>query len=391
MRRTLPYDPVMPLEMRLWRIDGDRTIPVTAAGIGEERRLEMIITHDVGILGLGSLMLIGQQVITDHGSRIDLLALDEEGTLYVFELKRSRTPREVVAQALDYGSWVRRISAERVAHIFETGPFASGRTLNTAFAEHFDGPLPEIINESQRLVIVAAELDPASQRIVEYLLEDYGVPVNVVFFRYFKDGDSEYLGRSWLQDPVIAEERTRASETKRTPGEWNGRDYYIKYGDEARRSWDDAREYSYVSAGGGSRWSNPLFRLQPGARVFVHLPSHGYVAVGRVLEGPLPISDFTVKVNGEEKSLVDVPLRNDNVKEHPNDPERAEYLVRVEWERAVPADQGYWERGLFSRRGTTAIELRDPETSRKVCTHFKIEADVNGPAAAATSSELAAD
>ncbi len=110
----------MPLEMHLWRIDGDRTVAVIASGIGEEERLESIIVHEVEILGLGSLMLVGRQVITDHGSRIDLLALDEDGTLYVIELKRSRTPREVVAQALDYGSWVRRLSAERLAHIFET-------------------------------------------------------------------------------------------------------------------------------------------------------------------------------------------------------------------------------------------------------------------------------
>jgi hypothetical protein len=62
--------------------------------------------------------------------------------------------------------------------------------------------------------------------------------------------------------------------------------------------------------------------------------------------------------------------------EHADDLERAEYLVRVEWERAVPADEAYWERSFFSRRGTTAIELRDPETSRKICAHFDIEADV---------------
>ncbi len=42
-------------------------------------------------------------------------------------------------------------------------------------------------------MIVASELDPSTQRIVEYLLEDYGVPVNVVFFHYFRDGEAEYL------------------------------------------------------------------------------------------------------------------------------------------------------------------------------------------------------
>jgi hypothetical protein len=31
-----------------------------------------------------------------------------EGRIHVIELKRDRTPREVVAQILDYGSWVPR-------------------------------------------------------------------------------------------------------------------------------------------------------------------------------------------------------------------------------------------------------------------------------------------
>ena len=146
-------------------------------------------------------MLLRRQVVTDFGARIDLLAIDEEGTLYVIELKRGRTPREVVAQVLDYGSWARGVSAERLARIFEAGPLAHGRTFHAAFADRFDGPPPATINENHRLVIVASQLDSSTERIVDYLLEDYGVPVNVVFFRYFRDGGSEYLGRSWLKDP----------------------------------------------------------------------------------------------------------------------------------------------------------------------------------------------
>jgi len=34
----------------------------------------------------------------------------------------------------------------------------------------------------------AAEVDAATERIIEYLAKGYGVPVNVVFFRYFLDG-----------------------------------------------------------------------------------------------------------------------------------------------------------------------------------------------------------
>jgi hypothetical protein len=145
--------------MNLWRIEEDRPRPLVAAGIDEEKRLESILADDIRILGLGSLMLLGRQVLTDHGARIDLLALDEGGTLDVIELKRTRTPREVVAQVLDYGSWARSLSAESLARIFESGPFAQSRTFHTAFADHFDGPPPETINESHRLVIVASQLD----------------------------------------------------------------------------------------------------------------------------------------------------------------------------------------------------------------------------------------
>ena len=357
--------------MNLWRIEEDRPRPLLMEGIDEEKRLESVIADDMAILGLGPLMLLRRQAITDSGARIDLLAINEEGILYVIELKRGRTPREVVPQVLDYGSWARDVSAERLTRIFESGPLAQGRPFNAAFADRFGGPPPPIINENHRLVIVASELDSSTERIVDYLLKDYGVPINVVFFRYFRDAGSEYLARSWLKDPDVAEAQARGREPKRTPGEWNGIDYYVIFGDDEARSWEDARSHGYVSAGGGSRWSKPLQRLQPGARVFVHHPHDGYVGIGHVLEGPVPIGEFTVTDGGQPRSLMDIPLHNDNIKKDAIDPERAEYLVRVEWEWTVPAGQGVWAKHFFSRR-LTGAELRDPVTSRKLCAHAGI-------------------
>jgi hypothetical protein len=47
------------------------------------------------------------------------------------ELKRDRTPREVVAQALDYASWVERLDAEDIAAIYAR--FKPGRSLSEDF------------------------------------------------------------------------------------------------------------------------------------------------------------------------------------------------------------------------------------------------------------------
>jgi len=48
-------------------------------------------------------MLIGRQKDTDFGGeRVDLLTVAPDGAVVLVELKRDRTPREVVAQAVDY-------------------------------------------------------------------------------------------------------------------------------------------------------------------------------------------------------------------------------------------------------------------------------------------------
>jgi hypothetical protein len=39
------------------------------------------------------------------------------------------------------------------------------------------------------LVVVASELDNSTERIIGYLSANYGVPINAVFFRHFKEGD----------------------------------------------------------------------------------------------------------------------------------------------------------------------------------------------------------
>src|SRR5262245_21314541 len=108
----------MPIELALWRLEGSSTLTVPSTSLDTERRLEEILEGDIGILGLDRLLLIGRQVPTRFGKFIDLLALGPTGELFVIELKRDRTPREVVAQALDYGSWIGGLGYEEIASIF---------------------------------------------------------------------------------------------------------------------------------------------------------------------------------------------------------------------------------------------------------------------------------
>jgi hypothetical protein len=193
----------VPIEMALWRLEGDKGIPVRTSSMDTERRLEDILENDIGILGLGQLLIIGRQVPTRFGKFIDLLAMSSSGEMYIIELKRDRTPREVVAQALDYGSWVRELGYEDIAELFSAYAHETG--FDEAQQDAF-GEIPEELNGSHHLVIVASDLDPSTERIRCYL-GDFEVPINVVFFRYLNDDGNEYLARSWLVDPREAESR----------------------------------------------------------------------------------------------------------------------------------------------------------------------------------------
>jgi hypothetical protein len=75
------------------------------------------------------------------------LALAPDGALILIELKRGRTPREVVAQAIDYASWVERLEAQDITRIYAR--FSSGGGLDDAFAVRFGHPLDaETLNQS---------------------------------------------------------------------------------------------------------------------------------------------------------------------------------------------------------------------------------------------------
>jgi hypothetical protein len=204
----------MSIQMKLWRIEEDRPVLLAAGKLGLESRLEQWICQDLSLVG-ENLLLLGNQVATDSGHQVDILALDGEGNLVILELKRGRTPRDVVAQVLDYASWACELSREKIE-----GLAAENRKkpLAALFQDCFGTPVPDILNADQRLVIVATELDPQSERIVQYLSDRHSVNINVVFFDYYRHMDQEFIGRSWLIAPSEVERKVRAaSSSKRSP------------------------------------------------------------------------------------------------------------------------------------------------------------------------------
>jgi len=334
----------MAVQHGIWKI-GDQPKALPSVQIETELVLEDQITKDISILNKNWL-LIGRQVYTDFGKYIDLLAIDATGSIIVIELKRHKTPRDVVAQAIDYAAWVEGLPTERIAQIYQA--YAESRqlvnkTLDEAFNAKFGVyPAEDDINQSHQMVIVAAELDASTERIINYLNEKASVAVNAVFFTVFQDGNNQYLSRTWMIDPVETEEHA-ANTGKR--GDWNG-EFYCSFGaGEDSRNWQDAIEHGFISAGGGRWYSKTLFMLNPGDRVWVNIPGVGYVGVAVVQQHAMQADEYLTP----DKHLAG---QYNSGAEYGED--EAEYFVPVKWLHKVQEHNAVNEVGLFGNQNSIA-------------------------------------
>lgn len=362
----------MPVEMGMWRIDGETPKRLTPSQLPSEATLEEYLERDPSLLG-ERLLVIGRQLHTPHGKFIDLLAMDSEGDLHVLELKRDRTPRDVVAQVLDYGSWVSTLDRDAIIDLANDHLDVQ---FEPAFEDVFGTSAPDELNSALHLTIVATDLDPASERIVTYL-RGFGVPVNAVFFSYLEDDDRRYLARSWLARDDDSEGGATASgkSKKGKRAEWNGRDWFVSFGAySGGRVWEDGRTHGFVSAGGGAWYSRTLRELPVDSRINVHVPQKGYVAVGVTAGLAQRFDEALVDVDGAKVSLATMPLTGTYVHSDdgtPESDEMAEWVVPVRWLTTVPVEQAYWEKGMFANQNS-ACKLRQEFTLQRLAQHFDL-------------------
>jgi hypothetical protein len=147
-----------------------------------EKELENHLQSQPWLTGQ-DLLIIGRQVRT-AGGIIDLLAVDVMGVIHIMELKVRKASASVTGQVLSYRHAIKKLDREELI-----GLVADGRLqidLEGAFERHFDRPLPETVNSSQTIVIVAKSFHPqAAGSILELLDLDCSVDA----FRYVHQSD----------------------------------------------------------------------------------------------------------------------------------------------------------------------------------------------------------
>ena len=332
----------------LYRIDQGGLVRSNRAQLANEGMIEGWLKDNPALVGVTG-VIIGQQVVTPSQGRIDLLAMDKEGSLIIIELKRNRTPREIIAQVLDYASWVSKLTTREVHDLCLKH---NGRALNEIYREKFSTSPPDTLNATHQMMIVAGSMDEATKRIVEYLSEEHDVGINVSFFDVF-----EQDGVQWLTtDTLLEQEEVVERATRKARAPWSGF-WYVTAGAESDVPWADLRDLGYVVASGGKWYSDGLARLSVGDRVFFYQKNTGYLGFGVVTHAIQPADDYVL---ADGRRLVEAAPR-DYFTEFGDDPEKRAYVIGVDWKVTFDRTSAKTFTGVFANQNI-ACKLYDERT-----------------------------
>ena len=199
-------------ETKIWSIDGTSATPLnTTNQMESEGLLEDILTANPDMLEEG-LQLVGRQIST-AGGPLDLLGVDTDGRLVVYELKRGTLSRDAVAQVIDYASALDAADTEILSlHIAGQSRNARVEPIND-FEQWYNDNWPEGGLESlmpPRMVLVGLGVDVTTERMVNYMASG-GMDISVLTFHGFINGD----GKTMLARNLEVERSDMAASTPR--------------------------------------------------------------------------------------------------------------------------------------------------------------------------------
>ena len=226
---------IMAEELRLWAMDGaGGAEPLhTVGGTDSERLLEDTLVNSPDMLD-EELQLVGRQLRTASGP-LDLLGVDGNGRLVVFELKRGPLQRDSVAQIIDYASYLDNLGDGELLEIL-TRSAKSHEIENFGewYASEFGGKDLSSLRPVQ-ITLVGLGVDPTANRMVRYLANG-GMGISLLTFSGYHYNGKTLLAR---QVEVKAQETiVKGSQVSRQPA-MTRKERVIARVEEWRESWPE--------------------------------------------------------------------------------------------------------------------------------------------------------
>ena len=186
-------------KIEIWEVASDDTSTSVLATIDNtetEEELEKILVRSPDMLERG-LQLVGRQTPMTGGGNLDLLAVDGDGRLVVFELKRGTLSRDAVAQVVDYASDLDAMELEELARLVAGHSGSRDIPKIGDFMDWYDRQYEGRSIESlkpPRMVLVGLGVDNSAERMVNFLV-DRGVEITLVTFQGFEHDAKTLLAR----------------------------------------------------------------------------------------------------------------------------------------------------------------------------------------------------
>ena len=233
--------PIFKLKQEDNNIENAVLIPAKKTSLELERHLECWLENSPWAIAQEPILIISRQesAFQEEIQRIcpDLLGIDKDGNLVIIELKKGRTPREVIAQLLEYAVWANDLSDDKIYDI-ASSYFRSmdiEKNLEQLIIETFETEEIPNLNQRLRLFIAAEEISPSVAKVCRFLRQVHGVDVNCIQFNIFQTESGEVLVNSeafvGLED-IVAPKKTVTSQR------WTG-DKPVK-----QVVWESVQEYT---------------------------------------------------------------------------------------------------------------------------------------------------
>lgn len=199
-------------DIKLWQLEGSRATPLASNNrLESEHLFEETLVENPSLL-LEGLTLVGRQTPTD-GGRLDLLGVDPDGKLAVFELKRGTLSRDAVAQVIDYASHLDDMDLGDLAAHIASASGAHGIDRIEDFEEWYGQEFGELESlRPLRLFLVGLGVDARTERMVRFLASNSEMDISLLTFHGFDQHGKTLLAK---QVEVKADDEVRSGRRRR--------------------------------------------------------------------------------------------------------------------------------------------------------------------------------
>ena len=226
-----------------------------------------------------------EETLVANPDPLDLLGVDEDGRLSLFELKRGTLTRDAVAQVIDYAADLEARDPTDLADLLSRESRRHGieriEDFEEWYGQQFGGQESSSLRPL-RIFLVGLGADDRAERMVDFLANNSGMDISLITFHSF-----EYGGRTFLARQVHVEGAGDAEARRK------GR--RLRVAERRARLEERVEEYGVTKLFGAAtdmfRENWPNARMKPGVSgLAIKLRRHVYARVEVSTPGEVQIA-----------------------------------------------------------------------------------------------------